>query len=146
MGQSVSGGEAEIVVFVSRLHLLSILELRSDSALMQLLIKFLHQTRVMVSARALSCFVRMLDEYYLLSSQERELNQLGRLTEWRRLSSGNLVSFWLHYEQILSSLGGSSFRLSPSFLFIRALKSLDLTAVQSSSILTVWECQGLDHS
>ena len=136
----------ELYFYVPDLHLLSILGLHSDSTLKQLLIKFHHQTREVVKDRTLSNFVRMLDEYYLLTSQERELKQLDRLMELKKFGSESFVAFWLRYEQILSSLDGSSSHLSPSFLFIRALKSLDLNTIQRTSILTFLECQSWDHT
>ena len=136
----------ELYFYVPDLHLLSILGLHSDSSLKQLLIKFHHQTRESVKDRTLSNFVKMLDEYYLLTSQERELKQLDRLMELKNFSSETTVAFWIRYEQILSSLDGSSSRLSPSFLFLRALKSLDLNAVKKTSILTFLECQSWEHT
>ena len=136
----------ELYFYVPDLHLLSILGSHSDSSLKQLLIKFHHQTREVVSERTLSNFVRMLDEYYLVSSQERELKQLDRLMELKKFPSETMVGFWLRYEKILSTLDGSSSHLSPSFLFIRAFKSLDLSTLQRTSIMTFLECQSLEHT
>ena len=136
----------ELYIYVTDLHLMSILGLHSDSALKQLPIKFHHQTRDSMGTRTLSNFPRMLDEYYSLASQERESKQLDRLMELRKSPSENMVSFWLRYEQILYTLDGSSSHLSASFLFIRALKSLDLNDVQRTSIMTLLECQTLEQS
>ena len=84
----------ELYFYVPDLHLLSILGLHSDSALRQILIEFHHQTLEVFSNRALSNFVRMLDEYYyLMSSQERESMQLGRLMELTKLPSETWLPF-----------------------------------------------------
>ena len=136
----------ELYFYVPDLHLLSILGSHSDSSLKQLLIKFHHQTRELVAERTLSNFVRMLGEYYLVTSQERELKQLGRLMELGKFPSETMVGFWLRYEKILSTLDGSSSHLSPSFLFIRAFRSLDLSTLRRTSIMTFLECQTLEHT
>ena len=41
---------------------------------------------------------------------------------------------------------GPSSRLSHSFIFIRSLESLDMTAMRRSSILTFLECQSPEHT
>ena len=99
-----------------------------------------------MGTRTLSNFARMLDEYYFLASQERELKQIDRLMEMRKSASENMAPFWLRYEQILYTADGSSSHLSDSFLFARAPKSQDLNTAQRTSIMTFLERQTLERS
>ena len=136
----------ELYFYVPDLHLLSIIGLNAEPTIKQLLIKFHHQTHESIPHRTLPNFLKMLDWNFLLPSHERELKHLGRLMELRKNASESVVSFWLRFEQLVLVLGGSSSQLSPSFLFTRAPKSLDFSAVQRSSILTFLECQSLEHT
>ena len=136
----------ELYFYVPDMHLLSIIGLHAGSTLKKLLIKFHHQTRDAISQRSLSNLLEMLDGNFLLSSQERELKHLGRLMDLRENASESVVYFWMRYEQLILVLEWSSSTLSPSFLFIRALKSLDFTALQRSTMLTFLECQPREHT
>lgn len=56
------------------------------------------------------------------------------------------MSFWVKYEQLAMVPDGPSSQLSPSFLFIRDRKSLDMTSAHRSPILTFLECQSTGHT
>ena len=136
----------ELYFYVPDLHLLSVLGLHADAILKSLLMKFHYNTRDDDQQRNLSNLLRLLDENYLLTSKERELKQMDKLMELRRSAEENVISFWLKFEYILQALDGCSSQLSESFLFIRALKSLNVNQMQRSSLMTFIECQNLNHT
>ena len=136
----------ELYFYVPDLHLLSVLGLHADSILKSLLMKFHYSTRDDGHRRTLSNLLRLLDENYLITSKERELKQMDKLMDLRRSADENVISFWMKFESILQALDGCSSQLSESFLFIRALKSLNVNQVQRSSLMTFIECQNLTHS
>ena len=57
-----------------------------------------------------------------------------------------MVSFRLKFEAILQALEGSSSQLSESFLFIRALKSLNANQTQRSPLMAFLECRNMKRT
>ena len=136
----------ELYFYVPDIHLLSVLGLHADTTLKHLLMKFHFNAREDSSQRTLPNILRLLGGNYLLTIKEKDLKQMDKLMEVRRSPEEGVVNFWLKSESIQQALGGCSSPLSESFLFIRALKSINANQGQRSSMVTFLECQSLGHT
>ena len=107
--------------------------------------KLFRDTKDAPGERNLQNLAKLLDKSYALSGRGREMAPMERLFEAKREPLETMQSFWLRFDMILSTLERANTVISPELLFMRALKSSQLTHMQKTSVLTFLECRNCAH-
>ena len=135
----------ELYSFLPDGYLLSVIGSGSATNLRLMIMKMFHDTKYNTSLRPIALLIEYLDKSYLATSREREMNALGKLLDIRRENAETVQAFWLRFEAILVTLENTSSVLSSEMIFMRALKSLQLSYQQKTSVLMMMDCQNKTH-
>ena len=135
----------ELYAFLPDSYLLSVIGAGSATNLRLMIMKMFHETRLGPSLRTIGLLLEYLDKSYASSAREREMNALERLLELRGESSETVQGFWLRFEAIMVTLENTSSILSSELVFMRAIKSLQLSHQQKTAVLMMLGCQGKSH-
>ena len=88
----------------------------------------------------------LLDEHYQESEKEREMIATDKWMDFRRMSSEEIQIFWLRFEALLARVELSQNGLSADMIFTRALKALNLSPMQRTSVLMTIDAQSLPRN
>ena len=135
----------ELYGFLPDEYLLSVMGAGTATNIRQMIMKMFHDTKATPERRNIPLLLTYLDKSYATTSREREMNALERLLEIRREGSETVQAFWLRFESILITLENTSSILSSEMIFMRALKSLQLSHQQKTAVLMMLDCQNKDH-
>ena len=122
----------DLYAFLPDGYLLSVMGSGSVSSLRLMIMKMFHETKMNPNLRSIPLLLNYLDSSYAVTSREREMNALERLLELRREGSETVQGFWLRFEAIVTALENTSSVLSSELVFMRALKSLQLSHQQKN--------------
>ena len=136
----------EIYQFLPDSYLFSVIGAGPTSILKNMVMKLFRDTTSRPWERTISNLVKSLDKTYALTGREREMASMERLFELKREPAETMQSFWLRFDMILNTLEGSTSLLSSELLFMRALKSLQLSFHQKTAVLTFLECRNCEHT
>ena len=136
----------ELYGFLPDEYLLSVMGSGSASSLRLMIMKMFHDTKMNTSLRSIQLLLSYLDSSYATTSREREMNALERLLDLRREGSETVQAFWLRFEAIMVTLENTSSILSSELVFMRALKSLQLSHQQKTGVLMMLDCQDKEHN
>ena len=118
----------ELYSYVSEGQILCALGLTASSELKRILMHFMKKTRDTPQSRTLKNILIVLDENYAISSREREMVAMEKLSQLMKEPNESYQIFWHRYETVMDSLESSRESLGEEFLFMRCLKALNLLA------------------
>ena len=88
----------------------------------------------------------LLDRDFALTAREKDMQQMGRLFEYRREEVESIQAFWAKFDLVLSHLEGSSSCLSDERLFMRSLRAMNLSYGHRTSLLSLLYCRSFPHT
>ena len=136
----------ELYQFMPDNYMLSVIGAQGNSQLRLMVMKMFRETASHDHRRSIKLLLEYLDKSYEATAREKEMNALETLISLKRDASESTHGFWLRFEGILALLDNSSTMFSSELIFMRALKSLQLTHVQKTAILTSLDCKNQDHN
>ena len=136
----------ELYSYVPEGQVMCTLGLTATSELKRILMRFVKKTRNEPQSRTLKNLMLVLDENYAVSSRDREMDEMGKLSQLYKEPNEPYQLFWHRYETIMDALESPRGSLGEEFLFTRCLKGLNLTPPQRINILMALDCRGLNHT
>ena len=127
-------------------QLISFVGLNGGTVIRAKVMRLFKETVAKPEERTFVNLLTLLDRDFALSAREKDMQQIDRLFEYRREEGESIQGFWAKFDLLLSHLEGSSTCLSDELLFIRSLRSMNLSYGQRTSLLAMLDCRAFPHT
>ena len=132
--------------YIPESQLISFLGLNGGTTLRSHVMEMFRDTEHDIGRRTFPQLMIILDEHYAMTAREQDMTEMDKLFSLKRDSMETVQAFWTRFDTQLANLEGSASSLTDDLLFIRALKSLNLSYSQRANLLSMMEGRGFNHS
>ena len=140
----ILGGE--LYAYVPENQIIANIGLRANSSLRRVVMSFMRDSPISHDRRTVAALLSQLDEQYVQTSREKEMEALGRWVDLRRGPGDSIRNFWWEFENLLRRMDRAKSTLSEDLVFTRAPKALQLNHVQRTTVLMALGAQRMEHS
>ena len=131
--------------YVSDGQLLSIVGLNASTNLKRYMVRFFRETRTNSADRAIMHLLDTLQSHFSATSKEREAYYLDEILNARRENGESIQSFWFWYEELQHQIEGANIAFPEGMMFLRLLKSINVTAHIRLALITRMDCRNMKH-
>ena len=136
----------DLYSYIPDAFIIATMGLHATDQLNRIMITYTKETRRTSQNRCLRELLCKLDSCYEATAIEREMSAMDRWMGYKKAGSESIQIFRNRFEGLLASMEKTKSNLSSDVIFLRALRALQLTEQNKTTLLMSLEALGLSHT